>query len=98
MTKIGNDLVTREELVRLANEKGIPITERTVRYWEELGLLPHAERSGKSVFHDISRLQDIAIIYRLKYDTALVLKRYKHKLVKILGEDIYEGMEEASES
>ena len=96
MTNFGKGLVTREELVRLANEKGIPITERTLRYWEDLGLIPHAERNGRSVFHDVSRLQDIAIIYRLKYDTAVVLKRYKHKLVKILGEDIYEVLEEDS--
>lgn len=97
MTNFGTDLVTREELVRLANEKGIPITERMVRYWEDIELLPHAERRGQRVFHNVSRLQDIAIIYKLKYDTAIILKRYKHKLVKILGEDIYEDVEETSE-
>jgi hypothetical protein len=39
-------MISRKELVRNAQEDGLLVTERTVRYWQATGALPEARLIG----------------------------------------------------
>jgi hypothetical protein len=38
--------ITRDEIARIVSAEGFDVTSRTVRYWEQEGLLPRARPSG----------------------------------------------------
>jgi DNA-binding transcriptional MerR regulator len=75
---------SREELAEKARMEGMDVSERTIRYWEYLGLLPRAQRQGQCVYHHESVLSMMRIIYTLKNDLGAVVRRHKNELYKIL--------------
>jgi hypothetical protein len=79
--------LTREEiLAKIRDEYGIIITDRTLKYWESIGLLPHPTYIGRDACYLPSMAKDIVMIYHIKNDiVAIVRKHRKHLTTIILG-------------
>ena len=63
--QIPSDLVTRDELARLAQAEGLELTERTIRYWAKVGLIPHPRRvpgTGLKSFYPRSLLERLRVL------------------------------------
>lgn len=52
----GEDQLTRDAVASLLRAEGYSVSKRTIRYWENSGLLPCAVRAGRRVVHNANVL------------------------------------------
>lgn len=43
--------ITRQQIVEIVSRRGYDISTRTLRYWEQVGQMPRAQREGTHVYH-----------------------------------------------
>ena len=59
------DLVSRDELVRIAQGEGLDLSVRTLRYWAQHGLIPRpwrVEGEGLRAFYSLSLLKRLRVL------------------------------------
>jgi hypothetical protein len=83
---MSNDIITREELIRTLNESGRSVTERMVRYWEQLGIIDKSTRIGLCVYFPRSIIPYAKLVYDIKNDSIAIVRKHGRELIKILGE------------
>jgi DNA-binding transcriptional MerR regulator len=56
-------LLTRDELANIMHHYGYQfVSKRTIRYWEQEGLLPSAQRHGRKVYHTPDAVDQAAML------------------------------------
>ena len=72
--------------------KALNLTHRTIRYYDELGLLPHIKRSQKGTrLFDNNDIEILKKICKIKKENPAALSQIKEKLFD--PEVVYEGQE-----
>jgi len=54
--------MSRSEIVQIIGGEGLEISERTLRYWEAVGLLPSAQRLGRRALHNPGILGSVRLL------------------------------------
>ena len=73
--------LTRHEI---ANIVGGDISERTIRYWEQEGLLPKAQRMGRRAMHPVTILPKVRALASTRPSS---MSRIRRQIVQVEIED-----------
>jgi hypothetical protein len=64
-----SDLISREELVSIAQGEGMTLTSRTLRYWASKGWIPYpwrVEGQGPRAFYPLSLLERLRVLSAIR--------------------------------
>jgi DNA-binding transcriptional MerR regulator len=87
------NFVTRQEVITTLNSRDIPLTQRQLIYWEDLGLISRVGNEGVEVLYDKNVIDELAIIFNLRYNIKIIIKKLREGTLTILGDNINESLE-----
>lgn len=87
------DLVSRDDLVRIAQAEGMTLTARTLRYWAKMNWIPkpwRVEGEGVRAFYPLSLLERLRVLSALRPKRLQAIKENLGEAETIqFGEDTF---------
>lgn len=87
------DLIPRDELASIAQEQGMTLTSRTLRYWAQMGWIPKPWRvkgEGVRAFYPLSLLDRLRVLSAIRPHRLQAIKENLGKAETIqFGEDTF---------